>query len=96
MGEKKQDPIAGLKSFAASSGFKASASGFVVTLSLFYLMAQLISGGANLNKSDDTENFIEFVRVKKNHAAALTLSKTRFNGLGVAFFHCFQDRSGKF
>lgn len=50
------------------SGNKVVASGFsglFVTLSLFYLMSQLISGGQNLNKSDDTENFIEFVRVKR-------------------------------
>lgn len=45
---------------------KASASGVAVSLSLFYLMSQLVSGGANLNKSDDTENFIEFVRIKKD------------------------------
>ena len=44
---------------------KASGAGVAVTLSLFYLMSQLISGGANLNKSDDSENFIEFVRIKK-------------------------------
>ena len=44
---------------------KAGASGLGVSLSLFYLMSQLISGGANLNKSDDTENFIEFVRIKR-------------------------------
>lgn len=44
---------------------KAGGAGVGVSLSLFYLMSQLISGGANLNKSDDTENFIEFVRVKK-------------------------------
>jgi periplasmic protein TonB len=50
----------------SNSTFKAAASGFVVTVSLFYLMAQLIAGGKNLNKSDDTENFIEFVRIKKD------------------------------
>lgn len=44
---------------------KAAASGLVVTLSLFYLMSQLISGGQALKKSDDTENFIEFVRVQR-------------------------------
>lgn len=43
----------------------AGFSGVGVTLGLFYLMSQLISGGQNLNKSDDTENFIEFVRIKK-------------------------------
>ena len=45
---------------------KAGGAGLGVSLSLFYLMSQLISGGANLNKSDDTENFIEFVRIKKD------------------------------
>ena len=67
MGEKKlqNPPVTGIKAFLASSAAKAGASGFVVTLSLFYLMAQLISGGGNPNKSDDTENFIEFVRLKK-------------------------------
>lgn len=68
MGEKQQQDqsTGGLKAFAASSGVKAGLSGFVVTLSLFYLMAQLIAGGQNLNKSDDSENFIEFVRIKKD------------------------------
>jgi protein TonB len=51
--------------FAKSKVVSAGASGLFVTLSLFYLMSQLISGGQNLNKSDDTENFIEFVRIKK-------------------------------
>lgn len=37
-----------------------------VSLGLFYFMSQLISGGQNLKKSDDTENFIEFVRVKRS------------------------------
>lgn len=45
---------------------KAVSSGFAVTLGLFFLMAQLISGGQSLTKSDDTENFIEFVRLKKD------------------------------
>ena len=36
-----------------------------VSLGLFYFMSQLISGGTNLKKSDDTENFIEFVRIKR-------------------------------
>ena len=45
---------------------KALGAGTGVSLALFYLMSQLISGGANLNKSDDTENFIEFVRVKRD------------------------------
>lgn len=67
MGEQKpkDSPTSGVKAFFASSGVKAGALGLVVTLALFYLMAQLIAGGANLNKSDDTENFIEFVRLKK-------------------------------
>ena len=43
----------------------AAGSGVGVTIALFYLMSQLISGGKNLNKSDDTENFIEFVRLKR-------------------------------
>lgn len=46
---------------------KAGSAGLGVSLALFYLMSQLISGGQNLNKSDDTENFIEFVRVKRNN-----------------------------
>lgn len=46
--------------------FKAGGAGLVVSLSLFYLMSQLISGGKDLNKSDDSENFIEFVRIKKD------------------------------
>jgi len=45
---------------------KAGGAGLGVTLALFYLMSQLISGGQNLNKSDDSENFIEFVRIKKD------------------------------
>jgi protein TonB len=45
---------------------KAGGLGVVVSFSLFYLMSQLISGGQNLNKSDDSENFIEFVRVKRD------------------------------
>ncbi|MCJ8275644.1 MAG: TonB family protein [Bdellovibrionales bacterium] len=44
---------------------KAGGSGVGISLGLFYLMSQLISGGQNLNKSDDTENFIEFVRIKR-------------------------------
>ena len=44
----------------------ATAYGVGVTLSLFYLMSQLISGGQDLKKSDDTENFIEFVRIKRD------------------------------
>ncbi len=45
---------------------KASGYGLGMTLALFYLMSQLISSGKGLKKSDDTENFIEFVRVKKD------------------------------
>jgi periplasmic protein TonB len=45
---------------------KAGGAGIGVTLSLFYLMSQLISGGKNLGKSDDSENFIEFVRIQKD------------------------------
>lgn len=43
-----------------------SSFGFAIatTLGLFYLMSVLISGGQDLNKSDDSENFIEFIRVK--------------------------------
>lgn len=44
---------------------KAGGAGLGVSFALFYLMSQLISGGQNLNKSDDSENFIEFVRIKK-------------------------------
>ena len=51
--------------FRSNKTLSAGASGRGVTLSLFYLMSQLISGGQSLNKSDDSENFIEFVRVKK-------------------------------
>ena len=54
------------KQFSSNKVLSAGASGLVVTLSLFYLMSQLISGGQSLNKSDDSENFIEFVRVKRD------------------------------
>ncbi len=68
MGALKIDPI--IKSvggFFKTNKFVSSAgSGLLVTLSLFYLMSQLISGGADLNRSDDSENFIEFVRIKKD------------------------------
>ncbi len=37
----------------------------VVTLFLFYFMAYLISGGKQLMKSKDSENLIEFVRIKR-------------------------------
>lgn len=49
------------KSFLAASG-----AGITITLGLFYLMAALISGGQDLKKSDDTENFIEFVRLRRD------------------------------
>jgi protein TonB len=39
-------------------------SGFI-SLSLFYLMSVLISGGTAPKKSDDGENFIEFVRIQR-------------------------------
>ena len=65
MGAEKK-PIDLLNTITKSSGLKAAGSGLGVTLALFYLMSQLISGGQNLNKSDDSENFIEFVRVKRN------------------------------
>lgn len=38
---------------------------FVVTTLLFYFMAYLISGGKTLGKSSDSENVIEFVRIKR-------------------------------
>jgi protein TonB len=67
MGVLKPNPI--IKTlggiFKSNKFLGAAGSGLVVTLGLFYLMSQLISGGANLNKSDDSENFIEFVRIKK-------------------------------
>lgn len=37
----------------------------VVTTFLFYFMAFLISGGKSLGKSSDSENVIEFVRIKR-------------------------------
>lgn len=37
----------------------------VVTTFLFYFMAYLISGGKSLGKSSDSENVIEFVRIKR-------------------------------
>lgn len=37
----------------------------VVTVFLFYFMAYLISGGKKLSKSLDSENIIEFVRIKR-------------------------------
>lgn len=36
----------------------------IATIGIFYFMSVLVSGGKNLNRSDDTENFIEFVRVR--------------------------------
>ncbi len=67
MGALKQNPVVKAVGgfFKTNKVISAAAAGLVVTLSLFYLMSQLISGGANLNKSDDSENFIEFVRIKK-------------------------------
>ena len=44
---------------------KASGMGLGVSLCLFYLMSYLISGGAELNRSDESESFIEFIRLKK-------------------------------
>ena len=38
--------------------------GGLATIGIFYFMAVLVSGGKNLSKSDDNENFIEFVRVR--------------------------------
>ncbi len=46
---------------------KAGALGIAISFSLFYLMSQLISGGQSIKKSDDSENFIEFVRVKRDN-----------------------------
>jgi len=40
--------------------------GTVITLSLFYLMSQLISGGNALQKQGELDQMIEFVRVKRN------------------------------
>jgi periplasmic protein TonB len=39
--------------------------GLLVSLSLFYLMSQLISQEKKMTKSDDGENFIDFVRTKR-------------------------------
>lgn len=67
MGAKKINPI--LKTigglFKANKMVSAIGSGLLITLSLFYLMSQLISGAAELKKSDGDDQFIEFVRVKK-------------------------------
>ncbi len=41
------------------------AGGAAATFLLFYLMQSLISGGKDLKKPDATENFIEFVRLKR-------------------------------
>lgn len=43
----------------------SSAAGVCITLGLFYLMSALISGGQDMKKSDDSENFIEFVRLRR-------------------------------
>jgi protein TonB len=40
-------------------------SAVIVTTFLFYFMAYLISGGKKFVKSSDSENFIEFVRIKR-------------------------------
>jgi protein TonB len=37
-----------------------------VSLAIFYFMSQLISGGDQLKPSSDKENYIEFVRIKRN------------------------------
>ncbi len=44
---------------------KASLLGLGVSLCLFYLMSSLVSGGQELNRSDENESFIEFIRLKK-------------------------------
>jgi len=44
----------------------AIVTGVFVTLGLFYFMANLIKIGGDLPRSDDNENFINFVRVKPN------------------------------
>jgi hypothetical protein len=68
VGALKQNPLVEKVGhyFKSNKVISSGGSGLVVTLGLFYLMSQLISGGQNLNKSDDTENFIEFVRVKRD------------------------------
>lgn len=67
MGALKQNPI--IKSvggaFKTQPMASAMVSGLLVTLGLFYLMSQLISGAASLKKSDDDSAMIEFVRLKK-------------------------------
>jgi TonB family protein len=56
----------GIHSVKASTRlFTSVASALAISLGLFYFMNQLISGGSALKKSDDTENFIEFVRIKR-------------------------------
>lgn len=45
--------------------FSVFATSMVVTVFLFYFMAYLISGGKSLKKSSDSENVIEFVRIKR-------------------------------
>lgn len=54
-----------MTSIASQRLLKAGAMGLGISLALFYLMSQLISGGKALTKSDDDQNFIEFVRVKR-------------------------------
>lgn len=54
------------KSPGVSRLAQSIALGVIVSLALFYLMSQLISGGAGSLKSSDDENFIEFVRIKRN------------------------------
>lgn len=49
----------GLKTLLPAIGLASLA-----TVGLFYFMSVLVSRGKDLNRSDDTENFIEFVRVR--------------------------------
>ncbi|MCB0412523.1 MAG: energy transducer TonB [Bdellovibrionales bacterium] len=51
------------KAFYVKTGTSAVLA-IVTTMGLFFFMSVLISGGKDLNKSDDSENFIEFVRVR--------------------------------
>jgi protein TonB len=41
------------------------AGSLFISVTLFFIMSTLISGGKNMKRSDDKENFIDFVRMKR-------------------------------
>ena len=54
-----------LKTSPKGRWIMAGPSGLLISLSLFYLMWSLTSGGEELHRSEERENFIQFIRVKK-------------------------------